>query len=101
MPLHRTARASKTTSRQRNELSLRDDAHTSKNPTPTPCQGTLDMDEAKLRKLTRAALQKLAKVCFTFVVLNVTVTDLTIGKQGEGKHEEQFDHRGAPKALQG
>lgn len=101
MSLHRTARALKTTSRQRNESSLRDGAHTSKNPTPTLCPGTLDMDEATLRKLTRAALQKLAKVCFTFLVLNATVTDLTIGKQGEGKHEEQFDHRRARKALQG
>jgi hypothetical protein len=59
---------------------------------PAPFPGKLDMDEATLRKLSRAELQKLAKVCLTFLVLNATVTDMTTATQREGKYQEQFDH---------
>ncbi|OJA17396.1 putative protein 23 [Rhizopogon vesiculosus] len=61
MSPHRSTRASKTTSRKTNESSLRHGAHASKNPIPAPCPEKLDMDEATLRKLSRAALQKVAK----------------------------------------
>jgi len=50
------------------------------------------MDKAILRKLPRAELQKLAKVCLTFLVLNATVTDRTTTAQREGQYQEQFYH---------
>jgi len=45
---------------------------------PASRAGKLDMDEAALRKLTRAELQKLAKVCFR-LLLSVAVVDLIVG----------------------
>jgi len=66
---------------------------------PASRAGKLDMDEAALRKLTRAELQKLAKVCFR-LRLSVAVVDLIVGTQCEGKREKQFDYRDAHGALQ-
>ncbi|KAG0700656.1 hypothetical protein DFH29DRAFT_876423 [Suillus ampliporus] len=61
MSPRRSTRALKAEPRRMNGASLHHGAHTSKDPIPAPCPGTLDVDEATLRKLTRAKLQKLAK----------------------------------------
>jgi hypothetical protein len=45
--------------------------HSSNNPISAPGSGELDMDEATLAKLSRAELQKVAKVCLAFLVLEV------------------------------
>jgi hypothetical protein len=92
MSPRRSTRALKTSSRKTNEASPLHDAHASKNQIPAPCPGKFDIDEATLRKLSRAELQKLAKVCLTFLVLNATDTDMTTATQREGKYQEQFDH---------
>ncbi|KAG0702880.1 hypothetical protein DFH29DRAFT_473748 [Suillus ampliporus] len=61
MSSHQSSRALKTTPRKMNGVLLPHRAHTSKNPIPAPYPAKLDMDEATLRKLSRAQLQKLAK----------------------------------------
>ncbi|KAG1739138.1 uncharacterized protein EDB91DRAFT_393993 [Suillus paluster] len=61
MSFHRSNRALRVTSPKMNAVPLPQGAHTPKNPIPAPYLGKLDMDEATLRKLSRAQLQKLAK----------------------------------------
>jgi hypothetical protein len=53
------------------------------NPVPAPCTAKLDIDEAILCKLSRAELQKFAKVCFTLLVTDAT--DISIDLKQENK----------------
>jgi hypothetical protein len=48
---------------------------TTENPNPAPCTGKLDTDEATLRKLSRAELQKLAKVRLALLVMDTSDVD--------------------------
>ncbi|OAX40069.1 hypothetical protein K503DRAFT_799133 [Rhizopogon vinicolor AM-OR11-026] len=63
MSPRRSARALKPTSSGMNEapLGIRHGTRTTKNLNPASCPGKLDTDEATLRNLSRAELQKLAK----------------------------------------
>lgn len=55
-----------------NEGILPHGAHSSNNLTPAPSQGELFMDETTLGKLSRAQLQKVAKVRLAFLVLSTS-----------------------------
>lgn len=72
MSPRRSARALEPTQPSVNEAPLRSifGKRPTKDQNPAPCPGKLNIDEATLRKLRRAELQKLAKVRSALLVVD-------------------------------